>query len=241
MRSISAEALLDLCDRGARARHGRRALLLLGAAGVERADAGSFPIGARNRRLIALREILFGEELASTTSCPECHERVELQVTIDDLLTAAPPIAAGAELTVATGGHDVTVRLPGTDDFIGLPGDVEVARGEVLRRSLVAIDGSHDESVLAAALPDVATAVASAIEAADPGAVIAFELSCPSCAHAWTAFFDIVSFLWHELEQWSRRVLDDVHRLARGYGWSESEILGLSEARRQAYLERLPA
>lgn len=241
MRSISAEALLDLCDRGARARHARRALLLLGAAGVDRADAGSIPIGARNRRLIALRERLFGAALASTTACPECNERVELLVSIDDLLAAAPPIDSGSQLTVVAAGHDVTFRLPCTDDFTGLPGDVEVARGELLRRSVVTIDGSQDEGVLAAALPVIAPIVSSAIEAADPGAVIAFELSCPSCAHAWTAFFDIVSFLWHELEQWSRRVLDDVHRLARGYGWSESEILGLSEARRQAYLERLPA
>ncbi len=241
MRSISAEALLDLCDRGAHARHAGRALLLLCAAGVERVDAGSMPIGARNRRLIALRERLFGSALASTTPCPECREHVELLVSVSDLMTAAPAIAGGPEFAIVAGEHDVRFRVPCTDDFLRLSGDVDRARAELLRRCVVTIDGSQNEDVVASALTAVASAVASAVEEADPGAVIALELSCPSCAHVWTAFFDIVSFLWHELDQWSRRVLDDVHRLARGYGWSESEILGLSDARRQAYLERLPA
>jgi hypothetical protein len=33
-------------------------------------------------------------------------------------------------------------------------------------------------------------------------------------------------------------LLDEVHVLARAYGWNEREILGLSAARRAAYLER---
>jgi hypothetical protein len=49
--------------------------------------------------------------------------------------------------------------------------------------------------------------------------------------------FDAGSFFWSELGAWARRLLHEIHSLARAYGWSESEILTLSPARRQAYLE----
>jgi hypothetical protein len=39
----------------------------------------------------------------------------------------------------------------------------------------------------------------------------------------------------------ARRFLDEVHVLARAYGWAEAEILRLSEARRSAYLQRVLA
>ena len=40
-----------------------------------------------------------------------------------------------------------------------------------------------------------------------------------------------------ELEAQAKRLLRSVHVLASAYGWSESEILALSEARRDAYVE----
>ena len=39
----------------------------------------------------------------------------------------------------------------------------------------------------------------------------------------------------------ARRLLDEVHALARSYSWSERQILELSEVRRRAYLERVLA
>ena len=41
---------------------------------------------------------------------------------------------------------------------------------------------------------------------------------------------------WAELDAWARRLLLDVHTLARAYGWSERDILQLTETRRQFYL-----
>jgi hypothetical protein len=75
------------------------------------------------------------------------------------------------------------------------------------------------------------------MEEADPLADIQIRLSCPCCEHRWRASFDIVSFIWTEIEVWVRRVVSDVHTLATAYGWSEREILSLSPLRRQMYLE----
>ena len=59
----------------------------------------------------------------------------------------------------------------------------------------------------------------------DPLADVRLNLHCPDCAQEWEAGFDIVSFIWAELNAWARRLLGEVHELALTYGWSEAEIL----------------
>ena len=86
-----------------------------------------------------------------------------------------------------------------------------------------------------------ASRVAAALETADPCIDFALDLRCPACGHAWTTSFDITGYLWEEIDARARRLLDEVHVLARAYGWPEREILGLTEARRAAYLERAMA
>jgi hypothetical protein len=49
--------------------------------------------------------------------------------------------------------------------------------------------------------------------------------------------FDIVSFFWTELSAQAKRLLREVHTLARGYGWREADILAMSARRRQLYLD----
>jgi hypothetical protein len=51
--------------------------------------------------------------------------------------------------------------------------------------------------------------------------------------------FDIVTFLWREIENLAGHLLRDVHTLASAYGWRESDILALSAARRDFYLAAL--
>jgi hypothetical protein len=75
------------------------------------------------------------------------------------------------------------------------------------------------------------------MEAVDPQALVGVSMQCPDCGHGWDARFDIWTFLWEEVEARSRALLMDVHALARAYGWSEADVLGLPEARRRAYLE----
>jgi hypothetical protein len=76
---------------------------------------------------------------------------------------------------------------------------------------------------------------------ADPLADIQIAISCPACAQGWRAAFDILTFLWSEIEAWAWRMLSDVHTLASAYGWCERDILALSPTRRQFYLEMVGA
>ena len=74
---------------------------------------------------------------------------------------------------------------------------------------------------------------------ASPGAMPGQILNCPTCGNQWQLFFDIAAFLWLKIEMQARRLLREVHTLARAYGWREADILALSPWRRQAYLEMI--
>jgi hypothetical protein len=92
----------------------------------------------------------------------------------------------------------------------------------------------------AADLPDqvmeaLETAIATTANAVDPLAEIEVKLDCPQCAFSWQSPFDIVSFLWSELDAWAKQMLREIHILASNYGWSEAEIIALSPQRRQHY------
>jgi len=94
-----------------------------------------------------------------------------------------------------------------------------------------------DEVPDADELPDaVIDALSTALAALDPQAAIRVALRCPACDAGWDADFDIGAFLWSELDAWAQRTLCDVHELALRYGWSESEVLALTPARRARYL-----
>jgi hypothetical protein len=83
--------------------------------------------------------------------------------------------------------------------------------------------------------------VLAAVEAElDRRAVVSargIAVECPDCGHGWTLELDVAAFVWREIEISAARLLHDVDVLARRYGWSEREILGLSAPRRRFYLE----
>jgi len=92
------------------------------------------------------------------------------------------------------------------------------------------------------ALPDgVIAALTAQMAQADPQADLQLDLSCPACRHRWLAAFDMITFLWNEIDSWARRMLREVHALASAYGWSEADILSMSATRRHLYLDLIGA
>jgi hypothetical protein len=221
---LSASAILAVWERGQGASPGERALQLLAAAG----QAEDVSVGERDARLLDARVRTFGPLLAAVADCPACGERLDVELSAGDLAGSAPP--APAELAVEVGGRAVRVRVPTASDLAAVAAarDVESGRAELLRRCLI-----DREAVGTRA----ARAIAAALAEADPGARIDVALACPTCLHEWEIPFDIVSFLWAEIDACARRLLGEVHALARAYGWREADVLALSPRRRAAYLE----
>ena len=86
---------------------------------------------------------------------------------------------------------------------------------------------------------EVRRAATERLAAMDPHAEIRLDLSCPGCGHAWQDLLDVAPFVWAEICSRAQRLLQEVHELARYYGWSEQDILGMSVTRRTLYLQRV--
>jgi hypothetical protein len=227
--------MLGAWERGLQEGPVERGLTLLALASPD--DPGTLAalsIGERNRQLLALREALFGDRISALASCPRCGEALELELTARQLLAAAPTTDA---LAFASDGGEVRLRLPDSRDLLAAAqAPPERAAAVLLERCLVSAHAAG-APVAADGLPEqLVDEAGRRLAEADPQADVRFALTCPACAHAWSAPFDVVQYLWAEVDAWAGRTLADVHALACAYGWTESEILRLSPARRESYL-----
>lgn len=220
-----------------------RALLLLAAASPERTrdNLAALSIGERDRRLLTLREWTFGPEVSALAACPTCTERLEISFQTKEIqLPLQPDPEAHLGSRFEAEGYTVEFRLPDSTDLLAVAEEgvesPEEARQMLLERCVWAASG--DKPVSAFALPEtVIETVEERMAAIDPATNTELALTCPRCGHAWQAPFDIVSFVWSEIEARADRLLIEVHWLASAYGWSERDILALGTYRRQRYLE----
>ncbi len=244
MRELNAIDMLKVWEQGLNQPLLQRALILLVAASPElKPDAAAeLSIDQRDERLFQLRERLFGTMLVNTATCTECSERVEWENrTTDVRVPSLHGESVANEFELKTDKYIVHFRLPNSYDLANVihNEDRDEAIKSLLKRCILkaecaGVDQAVDQ------LPDhVIQSLNERIEALDQQAEIHIRLCCPECSHSWEVQFDIASFLWTELNDWSERMLQTVHKLAVGYGWSEREILNLSPIRRQLYLGML--
>jgi hypothetical protein len=246
MNAPSVEHLLQAWERGCGLHPVRRALALLHAASPDTPlDAWAcMPIGRRDSALLDLRETLFGKRIETVMPCPQCGEILESDFGVDDLrVPASELLALPPALQWHAQGYAVDYRLPTSADLLQVL--TETRGDESQTRLLTSCIGAihhKDQKLVAGELPaDIASAIQQEMARHDPGAEIRVTLSCPACMHAFDAVFDIVDYLWSELDDWAQRTLAQVHTLASAYGWSEPQILALSPARRQHYIDRVQA
>jgi len=232
---VAAAELLELWERGV----GRDALerdlcLLAFAQGQADAEAlADCDLGLRDWHLLGLRRALFGDPIAAYTDCPNCSERLELLLDVRDLRSDAPPPAPAAY----EASDGTRFRLPNTRDLLAVRGAADEAQAAQLLLQRCRVDSAPggdaelDETLL--------EQVDRGLEAlaAERGAQLL--LSCAQCGHEWNLALDPGQLLWEELSARARAVINEVDCLAATYGWSETDILAMSEPRRAAYLERV--
>jgi hypothetical protein len=215
-----------------------RALLLLslGEPGLAAGELATLTVGQRNRRLLALRRELLGQMLNGYAECPACGQALEFKVGVEALLW---PELQEATFPVSLAGYDLHLRQPDSRDLAAVAGlDEALAARQILIDRCVISAAKDGKPVDPGTLPHtLLPALAEAMTERDPQAEMRFRLTCEACGHSWSALFDAVSFLWAEIDAYAKRLLHETHTLARAYGWSETQILALSSARRKFYLD----
>lgn len=234
VRPLSAQAVLIAWEQGRHRHPVDRALLLraLSSPATEHADLADEPLGRCNVALLKARASTFGAWLRAGLDCPVCGAALEIVLDTYELLGANPEPADHVEIEI----DGIRFRSPCHRDLAHIAGESDTDTAATMLASLCAVDADVDEH------SDVAALIAEielALERADPWVNPSLSLSCGECGHRWSEVLDVPALFWAEVEHRARMLLDEVHLLARAYGWTEGAILALSEHRRAAYSQRV--
>jgi hypothetical protein len=205
-----------------------------------RDELAAMSLGQRDTLLLSLRMSTFGDVLPATSQCPVCAGTIEFELSCSTLHNGV--IEPHPE-QLSEDGYSITIRPLNSLDLAAATAatDTSQSRAVLLRRCVT--EARHGEKLIDLdALPKgLEERIADAALAADSQAEILLDLDCPDCQHRWQNVFDIAHILWLEISARAQRILQEVHVLARAYGWSETEIFELSPQRRAAYLQMATA
>lgn len=249
MPALSGETLLRVWETAQKQHPIDQALTILAAGypGLSRDELATLSIGQRDARLLSLYEQTFGPQLVGAADCPNCHEWLEFELAIPVIRLAAEAFPAEPSYHMQSEGYELCFRLPNSFDLAAIithsrtaPG-VAVARALLAQRCVESVIHQGQATTVADLPAPVIAALAGQMAQVDPQAELSLQLSCLACNHAWSALLDIVLFLWDKISAQARRLLREVHTLARAYGWPEADILAMSAGRRQLYIDMVTA
>jgi hypothetical protein len=231
MRTLTQTDLLSLWETGRSLHSLDRGVLAVEAASPETTESiADWPLGRRNRALVELHCCVFGGQLRGWVACPQCEEKMEFEL---DARAMSADMDAKPDASVEVDGE--RFRLPTSRDMATMVGETDAMRAAQGLLRLLHTTGGDTWSEAQV------EAVGERLAEADPLAEIRLSFVCPQCEAAFEESLDLPSFVWSQMEARVRRIFADVHALARNYGWSEAEILGLSPARREIYLDMVRA
>lgn len=234
MRELAGCELLDIWDRGSDLHLVDRSLLALHAAfpATSYDTLAGWPLGTRNQALAELFGSWFGPGLEAWAACDACGEQLEFEMDTRVLIAQnAAPVTADSAVAATVGPH--RFRLPSSRDLALAAREptTELAAASLLRTCWI---GSGEAPSFSDREIEEA---GEQLALADPLAEARVRLTCPGCGREWDDTLDLALFVWAEVEARAKRLLLDVHQLACAYGWTEGEILALSERRRRFYLD----
>lgn len=208
-------AVLTACLRG---QNGER---------LDENRAWGWTVASRLQGLLTVVRATRPADLDISARCDRCHEPLSFSLPLEGFLQTPPSGLLSCKPENEEAFH---VRLPtGADQqhWLSTGEDDPEALAKTLVVDTQALE-RWDETHFAA--------MEQALEEADPYTALDLESECPYCEAAVSQPLDLESVLLHRLQSALTERLRDVHRLARAYHWSESEILALPVQRREFYL-----
>ena len=213
--ALSDARLIALFDAVERLPPVAQAQRLAAAVLPKDADVMSLTLGDRDRLLWAFKASRFGRRAVAHFECEACAEAVSFAIPNGFEV----PDAVTDKAMVRHDDRDWHLRPPRLSDV--QTGQFETA---------ICADAPWEDATFRAA-------AAQALDDADPGMDVVFEVACADCGHVNPRGLDVAAFVMSDLNSLAARIFADVAILARAFGWSEADVLQLSPARRARYVE----
>ena len=212
------------------------ALLRLGYPNLAEEDIAQLSFGSRNALLLRLRKALFGSVFESTCDCQSCQQKLDL--TFDTSMIELQDPKPNKSQSISIEGCQVDFRLPCSQDMLEHElNDSELTATKVLANCIQAIEKDGSSIGVDQVPANFLSQFENQIAELDSQANIEFNVDCPGCGNNQSSRFDILSFLWAEIDSWAKFILREVHVIASCYGWSEETILKMNPVKRNLYLQ----
>jgi hypothetical protein len=168
-------------------------------------------LGDRDRALWAWKRRRFGPRALAVFDCAGCGAAVSFAVP------------AGFEVPAA-----VAVQAVVQDWVVRLPTMADVRSGFAM--AALCADAPWDDA-------GFRSLAAEALDTADPGMDVVFDVACADCGHVNARAFDVPAFVWADVVARVDGLMADVAVLGRAFGWTEPQTLALPAQRRARYVE----
>lgn len=195
--------------------------------------------------LLCLREYLFGTKLKNMAACPKCAVIVEWENNSRNMhLQPAPPLPASSVLEFIKDEFNIKYRLPNSTDMLKVIHNASsyIANPNKLLEDCIIDIHQNNQAIK---IEDLEAETLKALEIQlsndDPQADIGMVLNCPACFNKWEVKFDILCYLWTEIDVWATHLLHEIYLLASAFGWAEKDIVNMSPQRRTIYVKLIQA
>lgn len=198
---------------------------------ADHSDVLNWSIEKRDVALFHVRKKFFGNQFNNISHCPKCAETVEWDFYFHQMeIPSLKGTPDNVEISVDVTDYNLMVRLPNSDDLF-VNNEIQIIQNCILNLNEYKALSRNQK------IPDVLiNQINDRFNESCQASNITYNLNCVACKHEWQVVFDIVSYLWKEIDQWAKGFLDQIGLLAKTFGWSESEIINMSENRRNHYL-----
>lgn len=234
-RALLVTALLARCLRAADARP------------LSAPTLWQWSVAERLQGLLAIALATTGPNTTAVAQCGHagCGQAIELEL---ELASFAAQHAACSASGSAPDGSTLHCRLPTGDDqrawreFADADAAQAADAGERwfaqrLVERVADAPPAPDWSLPAAWLESIA----ALLDASDPLNALVIGVECPYCSGHNDVDIDLEQLLIEGLRRQQRSLIEQVHRLASIYHWSEAQIVGLPPWRRARYLAQVEA
>ena len=186
-----------------------------------------------------------------TLRCPrdDCRQLIEIELPIDDVLALQRRAEQRDLAEWQDGALSLRLRRPTGGDQrqwrAASFADATEARDAIFH-TLVADapgpeGGAADGDAPRTPAANLIEMIDARLEEFDPLVAFSVQVGCPHCGLQTDFPVDLEALALSELEKVQTQLLQDLHRLATHYHWSESEILDLTPQRRARYLQLIEA
>ncbi len=169
----------------------------------------------------------------------DCNELLELEFTLEEFLEVHSKTKEQEQLDIVLNNKELSLRRPTGFDQQSWQQlcfeDKNVTKSTLIHTLLI----EPKELNLNSLTPEDLEYIDEAMQAFDPLVHFSFETSCPECSKSFSYELDLQELALQHLKQAQAKFLEDIHRLAFNYHWTESQILELPQWRRRSYLDLL--